>query len=105
MAVRRRHKLMRFRFLRALRAVNRHCPPRHRAVIDFTVKEARHLLDHGEQGIGLEILISNLHEVSFRAPTALVADLRWLAARLTLAPRYVALLDQLLVAPDASAEL
>jgi hypothetical protein len=94
-AVRRGHRLTRFRFLRALRAVRRQCPPGHSAVIGFTVGEARHLLDHGEGGLGLEILLSNLHEVSFPAPPALVAELRWLAARLAIAPSYASLLDQI----------
>jgi hypothetical protein len=95
MTVRRGHKLTRFRFLRALRAVQRTCPPEHHALIKFTIGEVLPLLDCGEAGIGLEILISNLHEVSFPTPAALAAELRWLAGRLTIGPGYAAALEQL----------
>lgn len=95
MAVRRGYKLTRFRFLRALRVVNRDCPPEHRRVIDFTITEARDLFDHGEEGIGLEILISNLHEVAFPVSAELFAELRWLTTRFSIGASYVNTLDAL----------
>src|SRR5262249_2618935 len=97
MVVRRGHKLTRFRFLRALREVRRACLPKHRALIEFTVGEVRPLLDCGEAVMGLEILLSNLHEVSFPAPTpaTLAAELRWLAGRLMIDHGYRAALEQL----------
>ena len=93
--IRRGHKLMRFRFLRALRVVHRHCPAKHRTVIDFTIAETQNLLDHGEEGAGLELLVSNLDEVTFPVSAALHAELDWLAARLTIGPSYAALLVRL----------
>jgi hypothetical protein len=81
MAVRRGYKLVRFRFLRALRQVRQLCPEEHRRVIEFTMTEVRHLLDHNEGAVGLEILIGNLAEVSFPTPAPLLAELRWLTER------------------------
>jgi hypothetical protein len=102
MAIRRGYKLTRFRFLRALRAVRRYYPPEHTAVIEFTLTEARHLLDHGEAGIGLEMLICNLFEVGYQAPPTLVGDLRWLATRLAIEPGCAAVIDQLSHEPIAA---
>src|SRR5262245_20391813 len=97
MAVRRGYKLTRFRFLRVLRMVNRDCPPEHRQVIEFTLNEARDLFEHGEEGIGLEVLVSNLHEVSSPVSAELHAELRWLATRprLTLGSDYMTVLGVL----------
>jgi hypothetical protein len=70
-------------------------------VIDFTANEVRDLLDRGEQGIGLEILISNLHEASFPLGEDFLAELRWLASRIPL-ESYVGLLDELHGEPGAA---
>ena len=96
MAIDREHELTRFRFLQTLSEVRRVCPTEHYTLIEFTIEEARQLFDCGEESIGLEILISNLHEVSFPVPVILVAELRWLAERLTIGPGYAGALEQLL---------
>lgn len=93
--VRRGYKLVRYRFLRVLRCVGRSCPEECREVIDFTVSETRHLLDHGEGGIGLDILLSNLVEISFPVPPDLLEELRWLTTRFALEPRSASLLEHL----------
>jgi hypothetical protein len=95
MAVRRGYELTRFRFLRVLRMVDRDCPPEHRQVIEFTLNQSRVFFDDGEGVIGLEILVSNLHEVSFPVSAELFAELRWLATRLPMGSDYMNVLDAL----------
>jgi hypothetical protein len=93
MPIRRGYKLARFRFLRTLRMVRRGCPPECVEVTDFTVKEARHLLDHGEEGIAFEIVIGNLCEVAYPVSNELLVELRCLASRVLIDTSYSALLD------------
>lgn len=95
MPIRRGYKLARFRFLRTLRMVRRDCPPECAEVMDFTVKEARHLLDHHEGAIAFEILLGNLCEVSYPVSDELLAELRWLAGGFLIGPSYAELLNHL----------
>ena len=104
MAAHRGYNLVRIRFLSVLRLVRQHCPDEHRRFIESTLTEARHLLDHNEGAISLEILLSNLAEVSFPTPKPLLAELRWLAGRFLIAPSYAALLDILQAKPSTPAD-
>ena len=95
MPIRRGYKLVRFRFLRVLRTVRRDCAVECKKVIDFTLEEARHLLDHNEGAIALEILLGNLCEVSYPVSDELLTELRWLANGFLIAPAYADLVNHL----------
>ncbi len=59
------------------------------------MSEARILLDHGEEGVGLEILLSNLFEIDFVLPAVLRKELHWLVRRVSMGSSYAEIVDRL----------
>ncbi len=93
--VRRDNELCRARFHQVLRTVLSNCPNDRRRVIEFTVNTTREMFDHGEQGIALEILLSNMHEYAYPTPDDVKTELTWLAVQYRIDCRYAALISLL----------
>jgi hypothetical protein len=87
---------------KVLDAISEYDDTRHIKGIDFTVREARRLNAHGEQGPAFENLINNLYEVDFPITETLYADLNRLGTLMNMDSDRWSYLKKLIVKADSS---
>jgi hypothetical protein len=102
MADNREHQFLVSRFRRLLDQFSHVSLRENQSQIAFTLRDARGLLDVGEEGVALENLCSNLVEFSFPLTPVLLEEIEWLVAQMPGVECHVDFLRELLARSKSS---